>query len=168
MFIHSVVCENWEVRLVGSNSEMGDSVLRGRVEICWNETWGTVCDRGWSLSDATIVCRQLGFSQFGKSLWWICLYAEFLYYHSAFSILCCYLFCVYKRMLYCLLPAGVSSFSHAYFGQGSGPVLVRDVACNGTEYTLFDCGHSAVGDVGSCTHASDAGASCQLRKLSLS
>ena len=66
MFILSAECENWDVRLVGSNGEMGDSVLRGRVEICWNEEWGTVCDRGWAVSDATVVCRELGFSQFGK------------------------------------------------------------------------------------------------------
>ena len=66
VFILSGDCENWEVRLVGSNGETEDSVLRGRVEICWNEIWRTVCDRGWSVSDATVVCRELGFSQFGK------------------------------------------------------------------------------------------------------
>ena len=46
------------IRLRGGSSD-GRS---GRVEVCLNSLWGTVCDDGWDSNDATVVCRQLGFT----------------------------------------------------------------------------------------------------------
>ena len=68
--ISATDCVDGEVRLVGGSSE-----YEGRVEICINKVWGTVCASGsswwwwgqyyWSTPDSNVVCRQLGHPELG-------------------------------------------------------------------------------------------------------
>ena len=48
-------CTTGHLRLLG-----GSTQYEGRVEICNNNVWGTVCDNSWTTNDAIVACRQLG------------------------------------------------------------------------------------------------------------
>ena len=54
-------CANGDVRLVN-----GTTPYEGRVEICYDGVWGSVCDSGWDYWDAAIVCLQMGFQGTSK------------------------------------------------------------------------------------------------------
>ena len=54
-----VTCTQGAIRL------QGGTATEGRVEICNNNVWGTVCDNRWDNMDAQVVCRQLGFTANG-------------------------------------------------------------------------------------------------------
>jgi hypothetical protein len=101
-----------QVRLVD-----GATSYEGRVEVYHNGQWGTICDDGWDITDANLVCRQLG-----------------------------------------LLPA-ISAEGSARFGQGSGPIMMDDVNCNGRESSVSLCAFGGW-EIHDCGHSEDAGVVC--------
>ena len=52
------------------------------------------------------------------------------------------------------------SYRNAYFGQGTGPIWLDNVLCEGTESTLASCGHLGVNISRSCHHYEDSGVRC--------
>ena len=49
-------CVHGDVRLVN-----GTFPFEGRVEVCINNAWGTVCHNQFSTEDAGVICRAVGY-----------------------------------------------------------------------------------------------------------
>ena len=62
-------------------------------------------------------------------------------------------------MLYVYFVGSVA-YSYARFGPGTGPIVLSNLFCIGTEASIFDCANSGLFNVGTCTHAEDAGVEC--------
>ena len=60
LVLSAAPCINGEVRLVG------DMRVTGRVEVCVNGSWSTVCADQFDLQDAQVVCKELGFMAVGE------------------------------------------------------------------------------------------------------
>lgn len=107
-------CSDGDTRLVSFNGLTG-SRSEGRVEVCSDGQWGTVCAaKSWTKSNTRVVCRQLGYSD---------KYFEKLIYSNE---------------------------------EGSIPIALMNVQCNGNESNLLSCNQSADG----CTHKEDIGIRC--------
>ena len=127
------VCTQGDIRLVGGTTE-----YEGRVEVCNSNAWGTVCDDFWSTTDANVACRQLGLSGSGTNL---PFYIEIrmtviLYAYIGATARCC-----------------------AFYGQGTGQIVLDNLFCVGTETSLFSCPHNGIGSH-NCAHSEDAGVTC--------
>ena len=49
-------CTDYDVQLVD-----GPNHNEGRVLICINEVWGTLCNSGIHYNDARVICHELGY-----------------------------------------------------------------------------------------------------------
>ena len=74
----AVPCYDGQVRLTE-----GTDVREGRVEICSDGNWSTVCDNLWNEAEAKIVCQQLGYPSDGE-----CRFHEKLCIISIHSLSC--------------------------------------------------------------------------------
>ena len=128
-------CTQGDIRLVG-----GQTNLQGRVEVCNDGMWGTVCDDLFGATDAQVVCRQLGFSSIGMYI-----VATTLGY--------------YPRYTYAGYNTDATAQCCATYGQGTGRIVLDNLGCSGTESSVFDCTHNGLNSH-NCAHSEDAGVTC--------
>ena len=125
----------------------GANDMEGRVEVCYNNTWGTVCDDFWDITDGDVACRQLGFfsGMFGRS------FSSFLHELSQ---------SIHNKNIHrAIFVVALSVPGNAAFGQGTGAIYLDDVGCTGNESRLIDCPHFGIGSH-NCGHGEDAGVVC--------
>ena len=117
------------------------------MEVCINDQWGTVCDDYWDSNDATVVCRQLGYSYSGSK-----------FFSHVFAFIWYYV----SKKGFSIYSLADNTLLNAYFGQGTGQIVLDDVQCTGWENKLLTCRSSPILHVSSnCDHSDDAGVRCE-------
>uniref|UniRef100_A0A669CIE2 SRCR domain-containing protein n=1 Tax=Oreochromis niloticus TaxID=8128 RepID=A0A669CIE2_ORENI len=178
------------IRLVGS----GSTRCSGRVEIYHNNSWGTVCDDGWDINDAEVVCRQLNCgsaleaphsAHFGAGTGqiWLdnvtcpnrlagsgstqCSGRVEIYHNNSWGTVCDDGWDLNDAEVVCReLNCGTAlQAPHStHFGAGTGQIWFNNVTCSGNESSLTECKHSGFGS-NICGHGHDAGVVCSGVRL---
>ena len=129
--------------LLYNGSHLSLNITGGTVLVCYNNTYGTVCDDFWDELEARVVCRQLGYSENGTQncvlcfliRWYVCITPD--------------LFCFLDS-----LPIRKSEYGSFY-----GAILLDNLMCEGQESSLLECASNEIG-THNCQHTEDAGVKC--------
>ena len=116
---------------------LADSLAVGRVELCHQRTWRTVCKGSWTREDVAVACSQLGFSRAGTHKTWS---IDKWYYSSTLGAV-----------------NGSGSFRSV---EGLPPI--RDTKnCSGTEAHVNDCPTALQNEDRTCGHSDNSYIVCQ-------
>lgn len=134
----------------------------GRIEVFYKGEWGTICDDDFSLANAHVLCRQLGFvsatgwahsAKYGKGTG-----------NKHFSI---------SHVIYYIFILWCNNYIHhiivLYVLRGeivfvSGKIWLDNVQCSGSERSISVCKSRGWGN-SDCTHDEDAGVICKDERL---
>ena len=124
-------CIPGDAKLVG-----GSKVNEGRVEVCIDGFWGTVCEEGWDDEDASVICQQLGLSATGN-------------YTTRYYII---------TITECEVLFVLSANPALGFGEGRGPVISH-LSCTSRESNISQCGWRI--GTSDCHHGRDVAITCE-------
>ncbi len=108
----TIVCSENAVRLAD-----GVDSAQGRVELCRDGEWRSICANSWTHPDAQVACRQFGFN--GRELR-------------------CYIVCIKLSVLLYTALFAYTNLYGAPFGSG-GEIALTNVRCLGNETDLLQC-----------------------------
>ena len=130
---HIAPCTDGDIRL-------GDgAVLRGRVEVCINGTWGTICDHHWTQQEASVVCSHLGYSPYGIKYSW-CIHYNFN------------------------LSLGSMATTNLFYNY-DWSIGLYELRCSGNETNIWDCSYNTSYGGQYCGRYDDASVFC-MREFS--
>lgn len=132
--LSSSVCADGNIRLLEGSMQ---SVSSGRVEVCYSNSYGSVCNSRWDQRDATVVCRRLGLGTTGESRQ---VRVKIISRDQP-------------------LTEAVAVRNGTYFGESDSTILLDDVVCQGNENNLLECAHNGIGQH-DCTSQETAGVIC--------
>ena len=119
-----------------NGSDHTSTLGKGRVEICYNNSYWSVCDDRWDILDAIVVCKQLD-ERYDS---------EVIEHRNDFGIISV------------LFSASVP-VRRSMYGNSTVPFLLDNVVCTGNETTLLECIHSGLG-MHNCDSSETAGVVC--------
>ena len=146
-----------------------DRLTRGRVEYCFNQTYHGICGDDWGFPHASVVCRQLGFSQYGMLHYPHITHFLQPYMNNTFNLRMLSKYALAKSYILTqvivVFLLGAIAVTEGYFSSSVLPLLPSNsrFLCDGSEQGLSECkslSHVATDD--ECTR-DDAGVVCQCQ-----
>ena len=112
----------------------------GRVEVYCNGQWGTICDDGFSSTEAKLICKQLG-------------YTDFVDYNHL------------NRSAYTII---ITAFSFFRPGSSSQPIWLDELHCNSNDTNCINsCQQCPSVELHDCLHTEDVTIECSKFTLSI-
>ena len=128
-------CNNGEIRL-----KDGAVAQEGRIEVCYNNIWGSVCGDGFDFTDAYVACKTISIS-------------------GIFLVVTHWYTCRLNHIIPYTLITEPTVYTDSEFGDGSVPIVYSNIECKGFEESFNECSKKEYGSF-ICSRKHVAGVRC--------